>query len=365
MAASADEDCRHMGRALELARRGEGLVEPNPMVGCVLVRDGQVVGEGWHGKFGGPHAEVEALSAAGAAARGATAYVSLEPCCRQGKTPPCTKALAAAGVKRVVAGCRDPSPAVSGQGLAELTAAGIACEVGLLADAAEDLIAPFAKLVTLRRPWVIAKWAMTLDGKLATRTGASRWISGEQSRAMVHTLRGRVDAVLVGRGTVEHDDPLLTARPPGPRLAVRVVLDSQAALSVESQLVKTAADAPVLVAASIDAPGDRCQRLRDRGVEVWQSAAGDRTGRLLDLLDELGRRQLTNLLVEGGAEVLGVFLDLGEIDEVHAFVAPRLAGGAGLSPIAGHGVEDMAEALNLRCPRIEQVGEDAHIWCRR
>ncbi len=266
---------------------------------------------------------------------------------------------------RVVAGCHDPNPAVSGQGLKELTSAGVACEVGLRGDAAQDLIAPFAKLITRRRPWVTAKWAMTLDGKIATHTGASRWISGDQSRAIVHELRGRVDAILVGRGTVKHDDPLLTARPAGPRTALRIVLDSRAELPLESQLVKTAAQAPVLVAAAVDAPADRCQGLRERGVEIWQSASSDRNGSLLELLDELGRRQLTNLLVEGGAQVLGAFLDVGEIDEVHAFVAPRLIGGDGLSPFAGHGVADMAAALNLRNVRIARAGQDAYLSGRR
>src|SRR5688572_23757876 len=182
--AAIEHDRRHMGRALELARRGEGHVEPNPMVGCVLVKGGEVIGEGWHQKFGGPHAEIEALRAAGEAARGATAYVTLEPCSHIGKTPPCTQALIEAGVERVVAACRDPNPHVQGRGFEELEAAGIKCHPSVLADEAADLIAPFTKLVTTGRPWVIAKWAMTLDGKIATRTGDSRWISGEESRAV-------------------------------------------------------------------------------------------------------------------------------------------------------------------------------------
>lgn len=355
-----------MRRAIELARRGEGLVEPNPMVGCVLVRDGVVVGEGWHREFGGPHAEVEALRAAGEAARGATAYVTLEPCAHAGKTPPCTDALIAAGVARVVVACRDPNPTVPGGGLDVLRAAGVEVSVAEDGKAAAALIAPFTKLMTRGRPWVIAKWAMTLDGKLAAHTGDSRWISGEQSRTVVHQLRGRMDAVVVGRGTAKQDDPLLTARPSGPRMATRIVLDSQAVLSLDSQLVRTAADAPLLVVAAAYAPEGRCQALREAGIEVWQTpaAAVAASDRWSELLDELGRRRMTNILVEGGAQVLGALLDAREIDEVHAFIAPRLVGGHGPSPIAGHGHATINEALTLVNPQVEQLGPDLYIHGR-
>lgn len=362
---TAADDRRHMARALELARLGEGRVEPNPMVGCVLVRDGSIVGEGWHQRFGGSHAEVHALQAAGDMARGATAYVTLEPCAHAGKTPACTDALTRAGVSRVVVATRDPNPRVAGGGLERLAATGIAVEEGLRAKDGANLIAPFRKLVTQGLPWTIAKWAMTLDGKLATRTGDSRWISGEASRAIVHKLRGRVDAIIVGRGTVEADDPLLTARPPGARIAVRIVLDSQASLSVESQLVRTCGEAPVCVAVSDQAPAENCRRLRERGVEVWQSAAGDSNARLSALLEELGRREMTNVLVEGGANVLGALFDLNAVDEVHAFIAPMLVGGAGASAIAGEGRSLMADAARLSGLQFEQVGDDAYIRGRR
>jgi diaminohydroxyphosphoribosylaminopyrimidine deaminase/5-amino-6-(5-phosphoribosylamino)uracil reductase len=361
---AAEDDRRFMARALELARRGEGYVEPNPMVGCVLVRDGVVVGEGWHQRFGGPHAEVEALSVAGDAARGASAYVTLEPCAHQGKTPPCTRELIKAGVARVVMGCRDPNRPTAARGLAELEAAGIPCQAGVLADDAAQLIAPFAKLVTRRRPWVIAKWAMTLDGKLAARTGDSRWISGEESRQRVHQLRGRVDAVIVGRGTVQADDPLLTARPPGPRTPVRIVLDSMASLSPDSQLVRTAAEAPVLVAASRDAPSSRCRELSDCGVEVWQGSSVELTDRWLDLLDKLGRRHMTNVLVEGGSKVLGALFDARAIDEVHVFIAPKLIGGNVPAPLAGRGMPEMKEALQLGSCHVEQLGSDVYLYGR-
>ena len=215
-----DIDLWHMRRALELAARGEGFVEPNPMVGCVIAQGAEIIGEGWHRRFGQPHAEVEALRMAGDRAAGATLYVTLEPCCHFGKTPPCTRAVLASGVRRVVAAQTDPFPQVRGLGIAELRAAGLSVEVGLLESDARRLIAPYLKLVQTGRPWIIAKWAMTLDGKIATRSGQSRWISGPPSRQLVHALRGRVDAIMVGRETADRDDPLLTARPAGPRTAI-------------------------------------------------------------------------------------------------------------------------------------------------
>src|SRR5579884_2079657 len=215
-----------MRRALELAEHGRGYVEPNPLVGAVVVRDGQLVGEGWHQHYGEAHAEIHALAAAGEGSRGATLYVTLEPCCHFGKTPPCTDAVLRAGIRRVVAAMPDPFPAVAGKGAELLRQAGVTVELGIGEAEARRLNAPYLKLLEKRRPWVHAKWAMTLDGKIATRTGDSKWISNEASRRIVHALRGRMDAVIVGAGTALADDPLLTARPPGPRVATRAVLDS-------------------------------------------------------------------------------------------------------------------------------------------
>ncbi len=355
-------DAWHMARAIELAARGEGLVEPNPMVGCTLVAAGETVGEGWHRRFGGPHAEIEALQSAGARAQGATAFVTLEPCCHQGKTGPCTGALIAAGVSRVVVAQQDPFPQVSGEGIAELRRAGIAVEVGLLESEAKRLNAPYLKLVETGRPWIIAKWAMTLDGKIATRTLDSRWVSRHASREIVHQLRGRVDGIMIGRATAEADDPLLTARPPGARLAVRIVLDSKASLADTSQLVRTARESPVLVAIGQQAAAKDRQRLSAAGCEVIECPGKSHADRLAWLLDELGRRQMTNILVEGGGQVLGSLLDLGQIDEVHAFIAPKLIGGtSAVGPIGGSGIERMAQALNLSAPRVEQCDGDIYI----
>jgi diaminohydroxyphosphoribosylaminopyrimidine deaminase/5-amino-6-(5-phosphoribosylamino)uracil reductase len=358
-----------MARALALAAQGEGRVEPNPMVGCVLVRDRQIVGEGFHDRFGGPHAEVVALEAAGDAARGATAYVTLEPCCHHGKTPPCTQALVRAGVGRVVVAVEDPFPQVAGLGIAQLRAAGIPCDVGVLAGEARHVLAPYWKRVTTGRPWIIAKWAMTLDGKLATHTGDSQWISTELSRAVVHQLRGRVDAVMVGSSTARADDPLLTARPAEhadlKRTATRIVVDSAASLALDSRLVQTAHYVPVLVAAATDAPDDACQRLVDAGVGVFRCAGETHEARLCALLDELGRRQMTNLLVEGGSRLLGTLFDLRAVDEVHVFIAPKIAGGAAApSPVGGAGVAKMADVIALADITIEELGGDVYVHGR-
>jgi diaminohydroxyphosphoribosylaminopyrimidine deaminase / 5-amino-6-(5-phosphoribosylamino)uracil reductase len=358
-------DLWHMRRALELAVRGQGLVEPNPMVGCVIAQGAEIIGEGFHKRFGGPHAEIEALRIAGDRAAGATLYVTLEPCCHQGKTPPCTKAVLAAGVRRVVVAQPDPFPQVQGGGITELRAAGITVDVGVLEAEARRVNAPYLKLVVLERPWVIAKWAMTLDGKIATCSGESRWISGPQSRQLVHAIRGRVDAIMVGRETARQDDPLLTARPTGPRTALRVVLDTNASLSSESQLVRTARETPVLVAVGSTASDADRARLVDAGCDVFLCKGRTHAARLDALLAELGRRRLTNVLIEGGGGLLGGLLDARQIDEVHVFIAPKLFGGeAARSPIAGTGIAAIAEALRLESPEVRQVGDDVYIQAR-
>jgi len=360
--AASTADSGFMSQAIELAEQGRGAVEPNPLVGCVIVRDGKIVGQGYHQRFGGPHAEIEALGAAGDAARGADVYVTLEPCCHHDKTGPCTEALIKAQVARVVVGCQDPNPKVAGQGLDALRVASIDVRTDLLHEQAVQLIAPFTKLIAKEHPWVIAKWAMTLDGKIATHTGSSQWISSEASRAVVHKLRGQVDAILVGRGTAAADDPLLTARPPGPRTAIRIVLDAGASLALDSQLVQSTDEGPLLVVATVAAPKENRQRLEAHGAEVLVLPGQDRRAQLTALLDELGRRQMTNLLVEGGSEVFGMLLDLGAIDEVHAFVAPKLIGGqAAPSPIAGDGLADMSAAIQLGQLQIERLGHDLHM----
>lgn len=358
-------DAWHMRRALDLAEMGRGAVEPNPLVGCVIARGAEIIGEGYHRRYGGPHAEIEALALAGNRAAGATLYVTLEPCCHFGKTPPCTQAVIKAGIRRVVAAMADPFPQVAGKGVAELQAAGIEVEIGLHEAAARSLNAPYLKLLSTGRPWVIAKWAMTLDGKLATAAGDSVWISNETSRAVVHKLRGRMDAIVVAAGTAEADDPLLTARPPGPRTALRVVIDDRASLRLDSKLIKTVADAPVLVAAAADASPEKVAALRAARCEVLLLESADRAGRLVQLLDELGRRRLTNVLIEGGAKLFGLCFDTAQIDEVHAFIAPKIAGGRNApSPVGGVGFEPMAVAQKLDEPRWQILNGDAYLQGR-
>lgn len=346
-----------MRRALDLAARGHGFVEPNPPVGAVVAVGDEIVGEGWHERFGGPHAEVVALSAAGPRARGATLYVTLEPCCHHGKTPPCTEAILAAGISRVVVAAGDPFAAVAGRGLDALRAAGLQVETGLLDTAAERLTAAFRTLVTRGRPWVIAKWAMSLDGRLAANPGQDRWISSPESRRLVHALRSRVDAIAVGIGTAVADDPLLTVRvdpgtAAGPRRPLRIVLDPRATLPVESNLVRTAREVPVLVAVGPDAPAERMRSLEAAGCEVWRGVAADRGSRTAALLAELGSRRLTTLLVEGGATVLAGMIAADQVDEAWVFVAPRILGGPAVA------VEPPAADRRLRIEEVTFPGGD-------
>ena len=357
-----------MRRAIDLARLGAGLVEPNPLVGAVIVDDElRLVGEGWHERYGGAHAEVNAITQAGSLARGATLFVTLEPCCHFGKTPPCVDAVIAAGLRRVVVGMPDPFSLVAGGGIRRLREANIEVEVGLLEREARRLAAPFCKLVEKQLPYVHAKWAMTLDGRIASRTGASQWISNAASRARVHQLRGRMDAIVVGAGTALADDPLLTARPPGPRVATRILFDSRARLPVDSQLLQTIAQAPLIIVTGPQAAPENIARLQEQGAEVLQFAPEQSA---LDgirpapgaLLEELGRRQMTNVLFEGGSELLGTVFDLHLVDEVHVFAAPKLLGGReAKSPVDGTGRAVPSEFPDLDNPEIEILDGDVYI----
>lgn len=359
-----------MRRALALARRGQGRVEPNPMVGCVLVRDGQIVGEGFHGRYGGPHAEVEAIRDAIARSGpdgpvGSTCYVTLEPCSHYGKTPPCTQALLEAGVRRVVAAMRDPNPEVDGRGLGTLRESGLDVTENVLEDGARQLNAPYLTRLEKKRPWIVAKWAMTLDGKLATRTGGSSWISCESSRKIVHRLRARMDAILVGIGTAIADDPLLTVRPEETevglphRRPLRIVLDSQARLSPDSRLVRTARETPVMVVVGPGAEERAVERLQAAGCELFRSPTDRESA---SFLRELARRGITNLLVEGGGGTLGLWFDQKLIDQVHVFIAPKLVGGReAVSPLGATGLAGMDEAARIESPKIEIVDRDVYV----
>ena len=349
-----------MARALELARRGEGRTSPNPPVGALLVRDGVIFGEGFHPAAGEPHAEIFALRDAGERARDADLYVTLEPCCHQGRTGPCAEALIAAGVRRVFYGVVDPNPRVAGQGLARLRAAGIEVAVSPLADECRRLIAPFSKQIKTGRPYLILKAAMTLDGQLATSTGESQWISCEESRLRVHRLRDRVDAILTGSGTVLADDPQLTVRlPEGGRNPARVVIDGGLRTSVSARVFDPEVAGRRLLVTAADVAGDRRAAYAGHGVEVLSVP---RVAGRLDLgatLDALGAAGLQSVLVEAGGTLNGALLRAGLIDAVMLFVAPKLMGGNDGRPLfAGAGVAQLGDVITLDEVRVVQVGSD-------
>jgi len=346
-----------MREALDLARRGAGFTSPNPMVGAVVVANGHVVGRGYHPRVGAPHAEVFALQEAGPRARGATLYVTLEPCAHQGRTPPCADAIIGAGIRRVVAAMQDPDRQVSGRGLRRIRDAGIQTQVGIGGDEARDLNEAYVKHRTTGLPFVTAKWAMTLDGRIATRSGESRWISGDASRALVHERRARHDAILVGIGTVLRDDPALTARIPGARHPRRIILDSRLRIPASARVLARDGT-PVIVATTERASPAAREALEARGVEVLVAAGPEGRVDLGTVLKELGRREILSVLVEGGGTVHGAFMDAGLVDKLLIFVAPLIVGGPAPGPVGGAGVEALARAWRLTRMVVQPAGED-------
>lgn len=353
-----------MTRALELAARGRGRVSPSPLVGCVIADGaGEVVGEGFYLYENLKHAETLALEQAGERARGATAYVSLEPHAHTGRTPPCTEALIGAGVRRVVAPIEDPNPLVSGKGFERLRAAGIEVVINVLAREAARLNEKYIHFLRRGRPFVHLKLACSLDGRIATRTGDSRWITGAESRARVHQLRHEYDSILVGAGTARADDPLLTDRSglARRRPLTRVVVDARLELTPESQLAQTAKSAaPVVVFTSTDADETKVAALESLGVEVVRDAHGGRN--LSAVLEELGWRSLQSVLVEGGATTAARFLEAGLVDKVSFFVAPLIIGGCDAAPaVAGTGAASVADAIKLDDVEVTRHGADVEI----
>ena len=363
----------HLARTIELARKGTGAVRPNPVVGAVIARDGEVLGEGWHMRYGGAHAEVNAIEACGLAdLSGATLYVSLEPCCHEGKPPPCTDAILQSGIRRVVVASDDPTEKAAGRGLGILRDEGVEIVLadGELATRARLLNQAFRKHARVGRPWVLFKSAMTLDGKVATRSGDSQWISGDDSREMAHRWRASVDAVVVGIGTALADDPQLTARPAGtpaepgaqPR---RVVFDSLARLPAASQLVGAAAEVPLTIVVSRAAARSDTDALEAAGAQVLVATGENEPARVRSGLDQLGAMGVASVLLEGGPHLAGAFLDAGEIDELRLFLAPLLLGGsAARDPLEGEGVERISEALRALSFDCESVGGDLLISAR-
>lgn len=355
----------HMARALSLARRALGSVSPNPAVGAVVVKGGATIGEGFTQPPGSAHAEIVALREAGEAARGATMCVTLEPCCHYGRTPPCTMAIIEAGISEVHVATLDPNPRVAGRGVAELRAAGIATVVGEHEEEARELNEAYMKWITTGRPFVNAKFAMSLDGKIATRSGDSRWITGERSRAFVHRLRSQVDAVMVGAGTVLADDPQLTARyggsRPMPRQPLRVVVDAQGRISPSARLFGEPGRTMVATTSRLD--DTTADILRVVGAEVLPLPEREGLVDLEALLQALGQREVTSVLVEGGAAILGSLFDARLVDKVYAFIAPIIIGGKDAVPaVGGRGVEHMTDALRLRGVRVQQFGGDVLVW---
>jgi diaminohydroxyphosphoribosylaminopyrimidine deaminase/5-amino-6-(5-phosphoribosylamino)uracil reductase len=346
---------RFMRLAIREAEKGLGRTSPNPAVGAVLVKGGRVVARGHHARAGAPHAEAAALAAAGVRARGADLYTTLEPCDHQGRTPPCSAAILAAGVRRVFVGSHDPNPLVNGKGIARLVAGGVPVTRDVLRGECDALNAHWFRFITARRPYVTLKAAVSLDGRLAARGGDSRWVTGPEARARVHRLRDRVDAVLVGAGTARADDPRLTARLPGGRGhdPLRVVLDTDLSLPATLHLFRQRSAAPTIVAHA----GGGGRRFGPR-VELLRCKRGRGGVDLADLLRRLAARGVTHLLVEGGAAVHGSFLRAGLVDRVALFVAPKIVGGDGIGWVGGPGVARMADALRLDDVAVERVGGD-------
>jgi diaminohydroxyphosphoribosylaminopyrimidine deaminase / 5-amino-6-(5-phosphoribosylamino)uracil reductase len=364
-----ETDHQHLARAIDLAANGIGRVHPNPIVGAVIVRDGEVLAEGWHADFGGLHAERAAIeAAAGADLRGATLYVSLEPCCHEGKQPPCTEAILEAGIARVVVASDDPSEKASGRGLGILRDEGIEVDVagGELAHRARLANQGFRKHARTGRPWVLFKSAMTLDGKVATPTGDSKWISDDSSRELAHRWRATVDAVVVGIGTALADDPQLTARVEGvhhqPR---RLVFDSTARLPLDSKLVAQAPDIPLTVVVTRAAKRLDVETLETAGADIVVATGENEPSRVRSALAAMGDQGITSVLLEGGPHLAGAFLDAGEIDEIRLFLAPLVIGGRqARDPLEGEGVEKISEALRALTLECEKVADDLLISAR-
>ena len=355
------EDIEYMRRAMELAERGVGFTNPNPMVGAVIVKGGKVIGEGWHERCGEWHAERNAFKNCTVPAEGATMYVTLEPCCHYGKTPPCTEAIIEHGIARVVVGMEDPNPLVAGKGIALLREAGIEVVCGGEEEALREQNRVFLKYISTKLPWVAMKTAMTLDGKIATRTGDSKGITGAEARAYVHELRHRFMAIVVGIGTAVADDPLLNCRIEGRgvRQPIRVVVDSNARLSLDSQLVKTAGEYRTIVAHTRFAPEESVKALREAGVEMLLCKEKEGLVDVRNLLELLGQSGIDSILLEGGGSLNYTFLAEGLADELYAFIAPKIVGGMNAkTPVEGAGMEKMADAINLELENVLNVGHD-------
>jgi len=357
------EDTKFMRLAIELARTQVGITSPDPLVGAVLVKNGRIISKGYHASYATPHAEDFAIKKAGKKAKGATLYINLEPCCHFGNNPPCCQKIINAGIKRVVAAMQDPNPLVSGKGFAELREAGIKVDVGELEDEAKRLNEAFAKHITTGLPFVIIKCAMTLDGKIATASGDSKWISGKESRQLVHYLRNYADAVMVGLGTVMKDDPELTVRDVGKRKVVRrdprkIILDSTARTPLSSKVIKINPDRTIIVVTK-KAPKSRIDALRKKGVSILKVRTKDDKIDLKDLISELGKRDFTSIMIEGGSSVNASALSAKIVDKVYIFISPQIFGGSKAKTLAGgEGIRKISQSIKLDKYEVKKIGND-------
>lgn len=356
-------DKKYMKLALSLARKGIGRTSPNPAVGCVIVKNGVIVGEGWHKRAGGHHAEIHALEMAGAQARGADVYVTLEPCSHTGKTPPCSDALIRAGVSRVVAGMLDPNPLVSGGGLAALKLAGIETVCGICEEECRAVNLPFIKHVTTGVPYVTYKCAMTMDGYIATTTGESRWISCEESRKYVHRMRSRMDAVMVGVDTIIADNPLLTVRHVRGRNPLRVIVDTRLRTPESVNVLNGQLSSRTIIATAEGDPGVHLPYLK-QGVTIVVCDEDDGRVSMKDLLQKLGAMGVQSILLEGGSRLAGSMLQLGMIDELVFFMAPKIIGSNGFSPFTLQEITSMAQAVRLNFTDVSRIGSDIIVTAR-
>ena len=351
-------DETYMRRAIVLAERGAGWTSPNPMVGAVIVKDGRIIGEGWHRRYGEAHAERNALQSCTESPVGAVLYVTLEPCCHHGKQPPCTDAILEAGIRRVAVGSGDPNPLVAGKGVELLRSHGVTVDTGVLKEECDALNPVFFHFIQTKRPYVVIKYAMTMDGKIATRTGDSRWITGEAARQRVHQDRHRYSAIMAGVGTVLADDPLLTCRMEGGKNPVRIICDSHLRTPPDSRVVRTAREVPTILAAAAPPP-ERRKALEDAGCQVWDLPGPEGRVDLNALMDRLGAQDIDSVLLEGGGALNWAALHSGIVQKVQTYIAPKLFGGtAAKSPIAGLGVETPAQAVRLVRTTVTQIGED-------
>ena len=381
------QDIEYMQRAIALAKKGAGFVNPNPMVGCVVVKDNEIIAEGYHEYYGGFHAERNALTHTTADCNGATLYVTLEPCCHYGKTPPCTEIIIEKGIKKVVVGLLDPNPLVAGKGIKILEDAGIEVVSGIEEDKIKELNKVFLKYIKTKRPYVLLKTAMTLDGKIASYTGDSKWITNEKSRHLVHKLRSEMMGIVTGIGTVKADNPMLNSRlevqqptdnsqKPDIHQPIRIIVDTKASISLESNIVKTANEYRTILAVGqqsmfdgqqsmVNGQQSKVEMLKSLNVEILYCEEKDGHVDINDLMIKLGQKGIDSLLLEGGSTLNAAFLQAGCVDEVYAFIAPKIIGGEhSKSPVGGQGIELMKDAIMLKDIKIETFDNDILIKCR-